>query len=68
MAAKSGKNSNFSPRDKILYIFTKSSNKVAITHFYIEQQVWNLNMLQFTEKYMNNLFERNCVATILWKI
>ena len=25
-------------------------------------------MLQFTKKYMNNLFERNCVAAILLKI
>ena len=33
------------------HISTKSSNKyVAITHLYIEQQVWNLNMLQFTKK------------------
>ena len=34
----------------IFHIFTKSSNKVAITHLYIEQQLWNLNMLQFTKK------------------
>ena len=33
----------------IFHIFTKSSNKVAITHLYIEQQVWNLNMLQFLQ-------------------
>ena len=32
------------------HISTKSSNKVAITHLYIEQQVWNLNMSQFTKK------------------
>ena len=32
------------------YISTKSSNKVAITHLYIEQQVCNLNMSQFTKK------------------
>ena len=48
--------------------FHKSSNKVAITHLYIEQQVWNLNMLQFTKKQMNNIFERNSVAAILLKI
>ena len=34
----------------IFHIFTKSSNKIAITHLYIEQQLWNLNMLQFTKK------------------
>ena len=34
----------------IFHIFTKSSNKVAITHLYIEQQLSNLNMLQFTKK------------------
>ena len=52
----------------IFHIFTKSSNKVAITHLYIEQQVSNLNMLQFTKKYMNNIFQRNRVAAILLKI
>ena len=52
----------------IFHIFTKISNKVAITHLYIEQQLWNLNMLQFTKKYMNNIFDRNCVAAILLKI
>ena len=31
----------------IFHIFTKSNNKVAITYLFIEQQVWNLNMLQF---------------------
>ena len=34
----------------IFHIFTKSSNKVAITHLYIEQQLRNLNTLQFTNK------------------
>ena len=34
----------------IFHIFTKSSNKVAITHLYIEKQLWNFNMLQFTKK------------------
>ena len=29
------------------HIFTKSSNKVAITHLYTEQQLQNLNMLHF---------------------
>ena len=32
------------------HISTKSSNKVAITHLFIEQQVRNLNMSQFTKK------------------
>ena len=34
----------------IFHIFTKSSNKVTITHMYIEQQVRNFNMLQFRKK------------------
>ena len=42
----------------IFHIFTKISNKVAITHLYIEQQLWNLNMLQFTKKYMNNIWNK----------
>ena len=32
------------------HISTKSSNKVPIAHLYIEQQVWNWNMSQFTKK------------------
>ena len=45
----------------IFYIFTKSSNKVAITYLYIEQQLWNLNMLQFTKKIdEQHIWEKLC--------
>ena len=41
----------------IFHIFTKSSNKVAITHLYIEQQVWNLNILYF-HKYVHKNWKK----------
>ena len=45
----------------IFHIFTKSSNKVPITHLYIEQQLWNLNMLQFTKKVdEQHIWEKLC--------
>ena len=51
----------------IFHIFTKSSDKVAITHLYIEQLV-KLKYVTVYKKVDDNIFEGNCVAAILLKV